>query len=265
VTSALFVPEADGYRATDYCRGPWSPDTLHGGPVVGLLAHAVEDEARRLSPSLRCSRLTIEMHQPVPLGLLTTSARVVKPGRRSAVIDSEILTEGVRVARATSQWLAQPTEPSQPAAVDRSLPERPVTASDPRASGLFDYPRPGFNCEASELRYVEGSHETPGPGVTWIRLRSPVVDGRATSPFVRAATVSDLAAAAGWDRSPTGANYINPDVTLHLARDPRGPWLMLDAHLLHGSGSGLMTAGLADDQGSIGHILQSLVEVPRQF
>jgi hypothetical protein len=142
---------------------------------------------------------------------------------------------------------------------------RAGSALDPRRHDGFDYPKPGFNCDTAELRYVSGSHEEPGPGSTWLRLVSQLVDDQPTSPFVRAAIVSDLAAAAGWEMSPSGDNYINPDVTLQLAREPRGPWLFIDAKAVHGVGSAMMTALLCDDFGTVGHILQSLIEVPMQF
>ncbi len=258
-TTALFVPlDAHTVRATDYCRGPWSPDTLHGGPVVGLLAHTVEQAAAD-SPML-CSRLTVEMLRPVPLAILETEAVVVKQGRRATLIDAALRAEGVVVARASSQWIAADLAA---APLGGTVPERPDTPSDGRSGGEFEYPMPGFNCDAAELRYVVGSHEAPGPGITWIRLESPLIAGRVNTPLVTVATVSDLAAAAGWDESPGGGSYINPDITLQLTRLPRGGWIAVDARVEHGGNrAALLEAVVFDDHGPIGRVLQSLVEAP---
>ena len=37
-----FGNEAGGFRATELCRGPWDPDSLHGGPVAALVGHVAD-------------------------------------------------------------------------------------------------------------------------------------------------------------------------------------------------------------------------------
>ena len=39
---ALFVPDGDDLVPTDLARGPWSPESLHGGPVAALVTRATE-------------------------------------------------------------------------------------------------------------------------------------------------------------------------------------------------------------------------------
>ncbi|HTN99566.1 MAG TPA: hypothetical protein VL068_02725, partial [Microthrixaceae bacterium] len=39
---ALFVPHGDDWLPTSYSRGPWSMDSLHGGPVAALMTRAAE-------------------------------------------------------------------------------------------------------------------------------------------------------------------------------------------------------------------------------
>lgn len=265
---ALFVPiGGSAFRATDYCRGPWGPDSLHGGPVVGLLARSVEQAVRagieqtaQAGHELFCARLTVDILGPVPLGVLVSEATVVKPGRRAVVADGRLLCNGVVVARASSQWIAQDPA-AEPNA--QAVPPFPESVADPRRNGDFDYPVPGFNCDAAELRYVVGSHEESGPGTTWIDLRSPLVEDECNSPFVVVATVSDLAAAAGWEDTPDGGNYINPDVTLQLARPARGRWIAVEAKVHHGGNrAAFMESILYDRLGPIGRVLQSLIEAP---
>ena len=241
--------------ACDHGRGPWDHGYLHGGPIGGLAGWAAE----RLVPAdsgLMCARLTVEMLSAVPRAELKVSATVVKPGRRARLVDVAIAHDGRLVARATSQWVLSGQGSESP---HDGPPARPTEVADPGGSD-FDYPRPGFNCDAAELRFVSGSSEESGPATVWTRLTSPLMAGEETSPFGRAATVADLAAAAGWESAPDGSSYINPDITLQLARYPVGPWLALAARTQRsGQGAGYIDAVVHDDEGPIGRILQSLV------
>lgn len=263
-SDALFVHVGpNAFRPTDYTRGPWSPDSLHGGPVVGLLARTLERAVAAgglQTETLLCSRLTVEMLRPVPLDVLVADAVVIKPGRRTAVVDASLTHGGRVVARATSQWIAfDPTA----APLAGCVPARPPTPAEPRLAATIDYPVPGFNCDTCDLRYVSGSHETSGPGVSWINLHSSLVEGEDNTPFVRVATVSDLVAAAGWEETPDGGSYINPDITLQLLRLPRGTWIGVDARVVHGGNqAAMLQADVFDDHGPIGRVVQSLVEAP---
>lgn len=243
-------------RPSDYTRGPWDHSKLHGGPVGGLVAWAAE---RLVDPEqdLLCGRLTVELLSAVPLADLDVSATVVKPGRRSTVIDVRVTSGNDVVARANSQWVRPSSTGS---ALVADPPPRPDRVADPGA-GDVQYPRPGFNCDAAELRYVSGSNEESGPSVIWARLTSPLMAGLSTTPLGRIATITDFAAAAGWQEGVGGAAHINPDLTLQLMRYPSGPWIAIDARNYQASGGiGFNDALVYDDDGLIGRILQSLVE-----
>lgn len=242
---------------TDHTRGPWDHVVLHGGPVCGLAGWAAEHLGG--ADGLLCGRLTVELLAAVPLAPLLVTATTAKPGRRSRVVDVAITADDRLVARASSQWLRPSvgwtSGGSEP-------PPRPDVVADPGSADI-DYPRPGFNCDAAEFRYLSGSNEESGPGVVWARLTSPVVAGLPTSPFAATAALADLAAAVGWERGPDDASYINADVTLQLTRPPKGPWLAFDAGLVRSvDGLGFNRAVLHDDHGPIGQVLQSLVESP---
>ena len=54
--------------------------------------------------------------------------------------------------------------------------------------------------------------------------------------------------------------FINPDLTIHVARLPRGEWVCLDAVTWPESeGIGLAESELFDEHGRIGRSLQSLL------
>ena len=270
---ALFLSEPGGVRATELTRGPWAHQVMHGGAICGLLGWAVEREQQALGIAQVCSRLTVEILSGMPMAAYGVTARAVKAGRRTALIDAEVRTaaggaagEGRLVARATSQWLT-PTNPTAVAAGDgQSLPPIPAERADPGANPDIDYPRPGFNADAVDLRFVGGSTEEPGPGRTWLRLDHRLMAGEDTSPLVQIATLADLGAAIGWDFSPSGGAYINTDVTLQLLRPPAGGWFYFDAATI-GTSHGLAGTHtvISDQRGPLGWVLQSQVEAPAEI
>ena len=263
---ALFVPLPGGARATELTRGPWAHQVMHGGAICGLLGWAVERQQQRHGIAQVCSRLTVEILSGMPMASYDVTARTVKAGRRTALIDAEVRTaattaaglaaDGVAdrhagpnggvatdaaapaaadgaatggrlVARATSQWLTPTLPAAEPADNGQALPPIPAERADPGANPDIDYPRPGFNADAVDLRFVGGSTEEPGPGRTWLRLEHPLMAGEPPSPLAQIATLADLGAAIGWDYSPTGGAYINTDVTLQAPACSRGRVVLL--------------------------------------
>lgn len=269
---ALFVLEPGGVRATELTRGPWAHQVMHGGAIGGLLGWAVEREQKRLGISQVCSRLTVEILSGMPMATYALTATTVKGGKRTALIDAEVREArgaggGRLVARATSQWLTPTVPPrGEPAGDGQSLPPIPAERADPGANPDIDYPRPGFNADAVDFRFVGGSTEEPGPGRTWLRLDHPLVAGEETSPLVRAATLADLGAAVGWDFSPSGGAFINTDVTLQLLRVPAGEWFYFDAAtVVAPQGLAGTHTVICDQRGLLGWVLQSQVEAPAEI
>jgi hypothetical protein len=130
----------------------------------------------------------------------------------------------------------------------------------------FDYPRPGFNCDAVEIASVHGSTEESGPAQVWARLAVPLVAGEPTSRWAATATLSDLVAAAAWEEAPDGGGFINADVSLQLNRLPAGEWLFLDARSHAAGGTvGFNEALLADHLGPLGRVLQTVVQSPYEM
>lgn len=260
--TALFERDGTTLVPTMSCRGPWDHGHLHGGAVCGALGWALEQAVAH--DALALARATIEIRSMVPLGPLRTHTTVVKPGRRTRVIEATLADDSGVVARATSQWVTH--RPSEAPPSSHAVPARPALAADPGAVEGMDYPRPGFNCDAIELRPLQGTTETAGPGVTWVRLRIPVVEGEPTSGLLSIMTLSDVGIAVGWEPSPTGAAFINPDVTLQINRYPVGPWVLMDSQV-HAShhGVGFCETVLGDDAGPFGRVLQTLVEAPENL
>ncbi|HCB34006.1 MAG TPA: hypothetical protein DEP69_02180 [Acidimicrobiaceae bacterium] len=263
-------------EATELTRGPWGNGIMHGGAVCGLLGLAIETELHRTVADAErfvCSRLTVEILSGVPVTTLAVAARVVKAGRRASVVEAEFRHAAAPaprlLARATSQWLATSSAAETDAASLPAgyfdYPPLPDDRDDP-SGGDFDYPRPGFNVDAVDVRFVDNTAGQPGPGRSWIRLEHPLVAGRAATQFTTVATLCDLGAAVGWDRSLDGAAFVNTDVTLQLLREPVGEWILFDSRTDDaGVGIACCHSVISDQAGPLGWVLQSQVEAPPEL
>jgi hypothetical protein len=255
---ALFSRERDLFRPGPLARGPWDPRALHGGPVAALLARLAE-ALPRPGPMLP-ARMTVELLRPAPLAPLRGDARVLRPGRKVQLAGASLLAGDVEVARATVLWIrSEPLPPpSEHGGGRASAPPAPAGAAVTRPAWRSD--APAYHSHGVEHRVVRGSWGEPGPCTDWIRLRVPVVAGEAPSPLQRVAAAADFGNGIG-AALPFGAwRFINPDLTIHLARLPRGEWVCLDAVTWLGAeGVGLAESELFDEEGRLGRSLQSLL------
>jgi hypothetical protein len=249
---ALFTPTGDGrWLPTDFARGPWSPDALHGGPTAALLARAVEP----LLTPLPVARMTVELIRPVPVAPLTVTATLLRDGRKIRLADARIEHDGNLVAWATVLGIrnAPLDVPDQP--VEPPAPPSQGTDRD-RTFDVYD----GFHNAGVEHRFVGGVFGVPGPATDWIRLRVPVVPDEEPSPVQRTVAAADfgngISAITTWEETM----FINADLTVHLHRQPVGEWICLDAQTrVEANGVGLATSQLFDEKGPIGQAVQSLL------
>ncbi len=94
----------------------------------------------------------------------------------------------------------------------------------------------------------------------WARLLVPVVPGEEPTPWQRAVGIADfgngLSAVVPFDGTSL---FINPDLTVHLWREPVGEWIGLDAVTRTSpTGIGLAESAVWDRSGRVGRSLQSL-------
>jgi acyl-coenzyme A thioesterase PaaI-like protein len=254
---ALFVVDGPRLVPTGYTRGPWSPESLHGGPVAAAVVRATERTAAT-DDRLRMTRLTLELLRPVGLAPFTVTASVVRPGRKVQVVDAVVEQSGVQVA--WGRVLRIRVDPSVVVPEPRT-PE--IGAPDPVAAGVAAPSRVqgyrAFHNAGVEIRYVAGHLDRSGPATAWFRLRVPVVAGEEPSPGQRAVAVADFGNGISSELDMTTSVFVNPDLTVHLLRPPAGEWIALDARTRFGPpGTGLAESALWDESGRIGRALQSL-------
>jgi hypothetical protein len=251
---AVFVRDGERFLATDAALGPWYEDALHGGAPAALLVHAVN--RADVDPSLRLARITYEFVRPVPLGPLSVTLEVVRPGRRVTLLDAVLRDPNeIDVMRARALLL-------RPAELGES-PNSPPPFPGPEQGRAIDFPGargPGFATHAMEIRFVRGSFLEPGGATAWFRLRRPVVAGEPVTQMERLAAAGDfgngIASVLSWDDHL----FINPDLTLYIERAPVGEWVALQSETRIGLGSVAVAESLLwDRHGRIGRAVQALL------
>ncbi len=261
MTEVLFQRDGDLYLPTPASGSPWGSEQLHGGPVVGLMAHAVEQASD--NNDLHLSRLTVDLLRAVPKSPLTVTARVVRGGKRLQILEASLLADDLEVARASALFLenrpvAVPERGRFPSTSPQP-PSTPVEATIAEAGGWEKgYCPVGLHSTAKAvvLEGVDGS----GQGIAWLKLPLPLVEGVETSPTVAAATLCDFGNGVGQLNLARDLGCINTDVTLYLHRRPVGEWLGLDARSrMQDTGVGLVETTLFDRDGPVGKILQAII------
>lgn len=254
---ALFELRDDLLIPGDLTRGGWDDVSQHGGPPAGLLARAV-DEVPTLVPML-VTRLTIDLIRPVPLTPLRVDTEVVREGKRVQLVEASMWAGGTQVARGIASRVRIGDVEVPESGTDR-MPTPPEQLEALTWASHFgeDPDLERFHYDAVEIRSVADSFLTAGTGVTWFRLRYPLVAEEIPSPLVTVATLSDLANGNAQMLDPKHHVFINPDISLHLRRLPVGEWIgMKSRSFPHHTGIGMTDTDLYDRQGMIGKVIQS--------
>ncbi|HEX7094986.1 MAG TPA: thioesterase family protein [Acidimicrobiales bacterium] len=251
--SAYYLPDGGRLVPTILTQGPWHPNAQHGGPVCALFAWAAE-RVPSLVP-MQITRLTVNLWRAVPLTPLRVAHDVRREGKRLQVIDLSLFDGETEVASA--QVLRVRTGDTSDPEVTQH-PHRPSTAPPPLPTGggqLFSGPaadRIGF-IRSLDAQRVIGRLGEGAPSVMWVRMRQPLVAGCDTPPAARAAFGSDFASALASYLDISRWSYINPDVNLHLLREPTSEWIGIDGTTWVGErGIGHGRASMFDLDGFIG-------------
>jgi len=259
----------EAWAATEYARGPWDERHCHGGPVSALLARACE-HAPAGDVDWLITRLTIELTRPVPVGSpLALSTVVERPGRKVSVVAASLSSDGSEVAKVRALRVRRKhfTLPEHPLA-DPEMDGTPGAGRHERVSWAADGATIAFHSHSAEHRIVAGSWNDPGPIQLWIRLCVPLVAGETPTGVQRVAAAADFGNGVSSGIDYEEYLYINPDLTVHLAREPAGEWVGMSSHSVYGtgresSGAGFAESALHDELGRVGRSVQSLFVEPR--
>jgi hypothetical protein len=258
---ALYQRDGDLFVPTVATRGPWSPGAEHGGPVAALLCR----EAERIEASVPSAvvRLTLELFKPVPLTPLRVESRTRRPGRRVQLVDLGLFAGDVEVAVARVLGVrteSVPVDASVPLpgqAPDGAAPPPPPTDS---IAPYRDDRWPWLNTIGMDVRFVAGSLDVAGPATAWFRMRMPLVAGEEPTPAQRALVAADSGSGVGGALQFGRYRFLNPELTVHLARPPVGEWVAVDAGtVLSEQGTGVTTTRLWDGRGVVGSASAALL------
>jgi hypothetical protein len=257
VSDSFFLPRGDGrFEATRHTAGPWDPHLQHAGPPAALLARALESCEPR--PEMVISRITSEILHAVPVGEVEVSARVIRPGRSVELLEASLHADGREVMRAAA-WRVLRAPADGPSALPDYVP-LPLPAGEAPMPEQLDS---GY-LRAVEWRPVVGGFDSRGPAAAWTRLRMPVVEGEEPSGLQRLMAVADSGNGISGVLDMNEWWFINPELTVHLERDPRGDWICLDAATsIQPGGAGLAISTLSDLDGPVARGAQTLYVAPR--
>lgn len=255
-TSALGTPWffedlGDGrFVAGPQTAGPWSPDAQHGGPPSALLTRALEKTAPRADMLL--ARITCEILGPMPVAEVQVRSEVLRPGKSVEMVGATMAAGGRDVLTARGWRIKRTTQPSTGTAAPPPMPETRDLIGEPGYLGTVEW------------HPVRGAFRTPGPSAVWTRLHAQVVRGEAPSPLQRMVSVADSGNGLSSVLPMDDYWFINPELTVHILREPVGEWVLVDAKTAVAQGGvGLARTVLSDADGEIGRGMQSLYIAPR--
>ncbi|MDG2304440.1 MAG: thioesterase family protein [Candidatus Binatia bacterium] len=245
---AIFRRSGGRFEPTLLAQGPWSPDHAHGGAVAGLIAHVAGAEPSPVP--MRVARLTLDLLHPVPLRPLSVTTQVQREGRRVQLLHVS-LTDGDRqlVHASVQRIRVEPGITSAVAAEAEPTESRPDPSHGIPAERMSEVP--GFIRAIDYARAPQRSNSSPV--LVWLRLRCSLVEGEAVTPLVRAAVAGDFTSGTASGLDWQHWRYINPDLSVHLEREPIGEWVAVEASArLSNDGTGQSYSRILDFQGVVG-------------
>ncbi len=255
-----YVYRLDGDRAlsTPAAGGPWDKTLQHGSAPSSLIVAVAEAVPSR--DPMRVARLSVDLMRPVPVAPLDIRTTIVREGRKIQLCQIDLMADGVLVVRGSVLKLRRtPTE------LPPEVKDEPVTLPPPDRGHIAQgkiMANPFIS--RVEMSVVKGGFNIPGPGAVWFRVHKPIIDGRPTSPAMRAVIAADFCNGASAVLDFSAWTFLNGDLTVSLARDPVGDWVLLDAETWLGpEGGGLAFARLADRSGYFGRAVQTILVEPR--
>jgi Acyl-CoA thioesterase C-terminal domain/Acyl-CoA thioesterase N-terminal domain len=224
--------------------------------VSALLARAVEGVPSPVP--VQVVRVTIELIRPVPLVPLSVSASLVRPGKRVQLVEAALLAEGTEVARARGLRIRIKELAGMP--LDIAAPPAPPPSGSVDPDGLPATARRTAFAQAVDMRFVTGGWDEVGPATMWTRLVVPVVDDEPPTPLQRTVAAADFGNGVSRVLGFETHTFINPDLTVSLARVPAGEWIGMEAvSRVSAEGYGQAESRIFDAAGPVGRAVQSLI------
>ena len=247
---AIFRVDGAHVVTSPDAAGPWDPNMQHGGAQASLVVWAAERIPAAVP--MQVARVTIDLMRPVPVAPLTLETEVLREGRKIQLCAVRLFANGTLTVGATVLKIKKQAQP-----LPGDVIEPPLDVPAPEQSRVEPQNSP-FGLGMT-IRAARGRFGGLGPGAIWYRADRPLVEGSPISQAMRAVAASDFCnASSALDYRKW--TFLNADLTVSMAREPVGEWILLDAVSWIGpDGAGLAMARLADMRGYFGRCAQSLV------
>lgn len=264
IYSEIKTEDGPRMQPSALATGPWNAAHQHGGPVAGVLTRAL-DGIPAPAP-MRLTRITVEMFRGVPLTPLRVATETLRAGRRIQSVEARLYagppSEEVLVARATGLRIRRSEdlqEMETEAGRDPALgdpPDQPMKRPPMDEAVVPNFP--GF-ARAVDI-HVEPPTRPGEPASVWTRLLCRFKAGEETPPIVQLASLCDFASGTGNVMDYGRYTSINPDLTIHVLREPRSDWIGIRG-ITHraGDGIGQSFARIFDLEGEIAQVQASLL------
>ncbi|MFB9267726.1 thioesterase family protein [Bradyrhizobium erythrophlei] len=250
----IFRPDGNRVVTSPDAAGPWDPRMQHGSAPATLVVWAAEAIATPVP--MRVARVTIDLMRPVPVAPLLIESEVLREGRKIQLCGVRLKADDVVVVSASVLKIKQQVAELPPDIAD--LPVE-VPGPDQCTAEPANFANSPF-VKCISMRAARGRFGQIGPGAIWFRVDHPLIAGSPVSQAMRAVVASDFSNGVSPVLDFKRWTFINADLTVNLAREPVGEWILLDGQSWIGpDGAGLAMSRLADRQGYFGRAIQSLV------
>ena len=238
--------------------GPWNPEHQHGGAIAGLLVRGLE--LLESPVPMRLARIGVEMFRGVPLRPLRVDTQIIRAGRRIQSVEARLYDGPLLVSRATGLRVRLADSTPELFTLSERDPElgEPPQGTPQLRDDLGLEMTPGF-ARAVDVQTTPAS-KSGTPANVWARLRCRLVEGEDTSALARLATLVDFVSGTGNDMDYSKYTSVNPDLTIHVLREPRSDWIGIRATTLRAiDGIGQSFGIVYDLEGEIARAQASLL------
>ncbi|MET7382124.1 thioesterase family protein [Streptomyces sp. NPDC005526] len=241
------------YKPTAHAGGAWSTDEQHFSPLAGLVVHAIDRHlAQHPARNLNLARISYDILGRIALDECEITVETVRSGRTIELLEAVVVIGGRTVVRARA-WLLASYDTSAVADSPHEPLADPETLSRWAMSDAWD----GGYISSIDVRRLPPTRR--GRATAWISSLVDLVAGEPSSPLASYIALVDTANGIAVQQDPTEWMFPNLDLTIHLHRQPQGPWTGLDTTVTFGpSGQGLTSSVLHDVHGPVGQAEQIL-------
>lgn len=244
--ASIYHRDGDRWIPGPEAKGPFPGQ--HGGAIAGVLAACLEADAARLQAGVALHSSTLLL-RAVPVEPCAISTRTVRAGGRVTVLAATLRIGDKEYALAQAIFV-RPQEVGE-------WPLPSVEIHEPSNFELVPkHPKFGTGLwyrDAVEMRHADG--------IFWLRSLKALVDP--LTPLARICAHADWASGLSSFESPTIGGFPNADLSIHLAREPRGDWVGLKpkSHWF-ANGMGMTDTEILDTCGPVGRACHTLVLLP---